>query len=1187
MKYLNPLRRLVPLTAAALTLSSTIFAQQQVSIYFSDTSIKTVLREVTKQTGYNFVYSDALVELDKRIDINYNDPNASINSILDRMFDGTDIKYSVSDKQVALLNESIERGSLRSQSPQTPPPAISGQVSGVVRNNATGETISGVTVNVKGTEVYASTDANGVYTIASPPNGVLVFTFVGMLTREIEVASRRNIPVSLEYTNISINEVIVTGYQTLSNERATGSFGSVTADDLEDKLQPDLATILEGQVAGLTVNQHNQIEIRGVSTLNAETSPLIVVDGFPVDASLDDTFFRYRKGLLENINVDNVESITVLKDGVAASIYGARAANGVIVIVTKRGRQGDAQFSYKGVLGYAPEPDMLNLNKASTNDYIDAEIDMFNLNPSNYNITNGTGVLSRVLYLMKQAERGLITQAQADAEIDELRKNDFLGELKEYVYRPRLSHQHNFMVNGGTEKNTYNFAVNYIDTRQNFKYADNDRLTVDIKDEWKFSRFLTVNAAVSVAYSNLQTPTINPDRAYTSGDGYGSPSLFNFHQNSYFTPYTSIADDNGDPENIWGLSPYKQQTYADYDGMMSADYDFLNNISREMIYTKDFQARLTGQAKIFVTDGLTIDMGGNWQRGSYKYQKIQDKDAFAVREAYNDSKSISNNANHYLPKGAVVNENRSNSESWTIRSQVNFNRNFDGTKHRVSALAGNEIRKNTRDMVTLATRAGYNRVAGSFTPVNILDYNSTVYASDMLFGRRLSFATGNYGYRDIRFTSWYGNGSYEYNDRYILSGSVRLDLTNFFGTDPKYRYKPLWSVGGTWKLSKEAFFDVSFVDRLYVRASYGLNGNIKLDQGPFLILNAGSYNNTAQGIGSTISSPPNNQLRWEKTVSTNFGVDASLFDNKLDVTIDLYNKLSSDVLANESVDQTVGYTSVMMNVGKIKNTGIEVSAGADVIDNGDFRWRLSTNFAYNKNTVKEYNVTRATVGNYLSGNGVSVAGYAVNGLWSLRFAPLNSTGNAMIYNAAGEAILSSQALAEDAYYVGPTKPVFDISLTSRVACKNLEFSFMVISKLGHYYLKDAFHSRNIQDKHVGDRWKKPGDEAWAKYPALTVTNTDYWYAPYIDVNVGKASFARVRDMTLTYTFNKALANRIGLGSAKVYLQGRNLITLKPKGMDIDPETMVPYSGGYTGYTDFSFSTFPLPKELYLGLQITF
>ena len=406
MKYFDLVRkRLLPFALAALCFTSTVFAQQ-VNISLRDTPIKNVLREVTRQTGYNFVYSDALTGLDRRIDVNYNTAEPKIEVLLDRIFDGTDVKYTITDKQVALLNSTIEQGSAGSRAQTVRMQQAlpnSGQITGVIKNNTTGENMAGVVVNVKGTEIYAVSDANGLFSIMAPADGKLVFTFLGMVEREVNVASRTNIPVFLEPDVISMKGIVVTGYQTLSRERATGSFGIISSADLEDRMQPNLASILEGQVAGLTVDQNNQLTIRGVGTLNASKSPLIVIDGFPIDASIDDSFYRYKDGILENINVDNIESITVLKDGVAASIYGSRAANGVVVVVTKRGRYGDAQFSYRGTLGFAPKPDLNNLNKASTDDYIDAEIDLFNLNPSNFNI-NTENVMTRVIYLLKQAE---------------------------------------------------------------------------------------------------------------------------------------------------------------------------------------------------------------------------------------------------------------------------------------------------------------------------------------------------------------------------------------------------------------------------------------------------------------------------------------------------------------------------------------------------------------------------------------------------------------------------------------------------------------------------------------------------------------------------------------------------------------------------------------------------------------
>lgn len=1166
-------------------------AAQTVSLSGKKLTMKQVFLAIEKQTGYVILGNEEVFTSKKILSLAVRD--APLQEFLHQVLSNQAFEYDIQGKTIFIARKFP---TLNSRLPDIhfyglfSLQSVSGRVTDSLGNPIADASVK-LTPGNKGT----STNKDGAFNIANvgPGSYTLEISIVGykVVTRNIVVSENEPLRlggITLRVAPEALEDFVVnTGYQRISKERATGSYATLNKDILDNRLQPNLATMLEGQLAGLTVDQNNQIVIRGISTLNASRKPLIVIDGYPVEPSITDNFYRYDDGLFKDINAANIESVTVLKDAVAASIYGTRAANGVVVIVTKRGREGDARFSYRGVTGFAPRPNLSNLNKASTNDYIDAEIDLFNLNPAAYNINTGTAVVSRVSYLLRQVYQGDITKAAADEEINQLRNNDYLADVQKYLYRPGFSQQHNLSVSGGTQKHTYNLALNYMNVRQNFKDANSDRFTVDLKEDWKFSKIISAGAAANISYSNFKTPTINPDRSLTLGDGVGNQTLFNFHTGSYFTPYTSLFDEAGNVANLWGQSVRKQLTYGDYKGMKNVGYDFVNDVSRSMASTKNFQARLTGFVRANIIQGLSAEIGGNWQRGSYKYQRVRDRNEFAVREAFNDSKSLSNPANHYLPDGAIVDENRNNNENWTVRAQLNFSRSLGGSRHLITAIAGAEIRKMTIDKVTLATRVGYNEQAGAFTPVNALDYNSTVYGNDMLFGRRIVLNTGSYDLNDNRFTSWYGNGSYEYDNRFIVSGSIRLDQTNFFGTDPKYRYRPLWSVGGTWKLSNEKFFNGGFVNKLYVRGSYGINGNISLNHGPYLILANATFNTTAQSMGSSIASPPNDQLRWEKTKTADIGLDMSIFNNWVDLTVDWYTKRSSDVLASAAVDQTVGYTSVMQNVGKINNSGIEVSVSSKIINNKDFRWSITSNFAYNSNMVKEYNVTMAVVGNYMASTGVNVKGYPVNGLWGLRFAPLNSVGAAMITSAKGTPVLSSQALAEDAYYIGPTIPVYDLSFTNRLAYKSLDLSFMIITKLGHYYQKDAFHSRNIQNKHVGERWRKPGDEAWAKVPALTTTNSDWWYASNIDINMNRADFARLRDITLSYDFNRNHVQKIGLASAKVYIQGRNLLTVRAKGMDIDPETMVPYAGGTNGNVDYSFSSLPLAREVYVGLQITF
>ena len=216
---------------------------------------------------------------------------------------------------------------------------------------------------------------------------------------------------------------------------------------------------------------------------------------------------------------------------------------------------------------------------------------------------------------------------------------------------------------------------------------------------------------------------------------------------------------------------------------------------------------------------------------------------------------------------------------------------------------------------------------------------SGVYTQDMLNGNDLSYSLnyGGYSISDHRFVSWYFNGSYEFDNRYIISGSIREDLTNFFGTDPKYRHKPMWSVGGTWKVNNEKFFNIDWIDRLNVRASYGVNGNSSLTDGPYLILSAGSYNPTTGGVANGISSFPNNSLRWEKTTTTNLGIDINVLNNRLGFSFDYYHKKSTDLLASDAVDPTLGVSSIRKNVGSIRNQGFEFTINGTPVKSRDFR----------------------------------------------------------------------------------------------------------------------------------------------------------------------------------------------------------------------------------------------------------
>lgn len=1058
-------------------------------------------------------------------------------------------------RQLLISSLLLVGGILYAQAPQT----ISGTI--VDENN---EPLSGAVIRLDGSRTGAVTDANGRFTIKNAQGKNLQISYVGRETLVVPLtAVQPGRVITLKSAENLLDDAIVTGYQTISKERATGSYGSVSTQQLESKLNSDLKNIIEGQVAGLVLDKDGNISIRGIATLSAETAPLIVVDGYPIEGSLSD------------LNPDNIANITVLKDGVAASIYGSRAANGVIVVTTKSGRTQRTTLSYKGTFRFESKPDLSYLHQSSTSDYIDAELALYNLAPSSgtYSLSSKNSSLSEVNYLLTLRKANLLSESDFNQKIDVLRSIDGLGEIEKHMFRTAFTQTHNIGLSGGTDNNHYNLAVNYTNNRSSFINTHDNRLLVDFKNEWKPYKFLTVNIAANVNYSRAKAP----NTSYRTLTEYGS----------YFKPYYRLVDDNGDLTVIRTLSYATQQLYSQYSGLKNTDYNPIQDAYDSYNTNHSFSTRLSGFVKAHIWQGISAEIGGNWSRGNSIRKNIYSAESYLMRLAYNNSTSIDTPTNHYVPDGDMISESRNSNENWTLRTQINYDWTYG--KHRVSALAGNEVRRITRDNNTYETRLGYNATAGSFTPINIKDFKGGAYNQDMINGNTISgnVAYGSYSYVDNRFVSWYFNGSYDYDNRYLLSASIREDLTNFFGTDPKYRHKPLWSVGGTWKLGNESFFDVAWVDRLNLRASYGVNGNISLSQGPYLILSAGSYTSVTDGVSYGISSYPNNSLRWEKTKTTNLGLDIDVLGNRLGLSFDYYVKNSSDLLASDAVDPTSGASSIVKNVGEIQNRGYEIAIHGVPVKTKNFRWDVTYNIAFNHSEVKAYNVARNYATSWAWDQPIHAEGYPMYGLFGYEFAGLNDKGQVLIKKGDGTVNLASTAALDDIQYQGTTTPKTDMALTNHLSYKNWDLSFMFIAKFGHKFRKDAFQGSNYTSRYFSQRWQKPGDEATTVYPVFQSWNMDIFYFPFCDINVGNASYAKLRDLTLSYTFCRPLISKIGLSSARLYLQARNLFRITAKGVDIDPETFeTNYSAGMGATTNGGYTVLPIQPEYFIGVTFS-
>jgi len=1167
--YVTKIMMMMRLTTILLMVSlvqvSAASRAQMVNLVKKNITFSQLFTEIRAQTGYGVIVSTSRINVSQRLDADFR--NQKLQDVLDQVFEGKQISFTIEDKTIVVSEQ--EKSPLEKLYGFFSAIDLSGKV---VDEN--GQPIPGATVRIKGTRIFATTNVEGFFSLNNvSADAILEIHSIGFKTLEIK-ASRDLGTVSLKISVGELDEVIVsTGYQAISRERMTGSFSTIAGKRLEGKLQPGLLTALEGQVTGLAVTKNGKIEVRGKSTFLANAEPLIVVDGFPIS------------GGLESINIDNVESITVLKDAVAASIYGARSSNGVIVVTTKKALQGKIQVSYKGIAGVSARPDLSYMNKASAADYIDAETELFNLSPASANAAyNYYSYSTEVTALLIAKDRGQITDAALKTELERLGKQDGIKQVQENIFRTRFTQQHNISISGGGEKNLASAAVRYVANQNSMVHSSDKRVIADLKNDWNPAKAVTVRMLANFNFNSAGS-TIR-----TAGDflNYTSPT---YDYPSILQPYTLISNPlTGEAQNIFYVRPEVIKQFSGISGLKGMEYNPLEDLNHEKRSLQNVQARLGASVSVKIIEGLSAEAGGSWTRGNGLSRDLYDNTTFRVRSWYNASTSISNPVKHYIPEGAIIDESRNTNEAYTIRGQVNFNKDFS-LRHRFTAIAGGEINKDVLDNNTFPTRYGYDDLAGSFGPFNYSDYNAGLYYNDQLLPDELPVAgVGRYVLRDNRFVSMYANGSYEYDQRFIISGSARIDQTNFFGTNPKYRYKPNWSVGGTYKLSQEKFFQVPWISKLNLRGSYGINGNVSLTQGPYLLTKAEFYTPITGAVSYAITSPPNKDLRWERTKITNLGTDFSVFGNRLTFTADYYHKLSSDLLAPDFIDPTYGVNTLTRNVGSGRNTGLEFSLGADIIQQKDFNWNAAFNMSYNKNKVLKFNynyvyaasLTASSIAVQNGGTGASPReGYPLDGVFSLPFAGIDNSGMPLYYSSAGKKVAGSAITIADLLYSGTTRPTHVLALTNNIQYKRFDLSFMVISQLGGVLRSDVFSGGNIDNKYVAQRWRKAGDEATTVYPRLGPAGSNISTFPYADVFVESANYLKLRDATLSYTIPQNALKKAGISNLKIQLQGRNLFMIAANNSDIDPET------ANISDTGNVLRTLPIMAEYYLGLSLNF
>jgi TonB-linked SusC/RagA family outer membrane protein len=939
---------------------------------------------------------------------------------------------------------------------------------------------------------------------------------------------------------------VSTGYQTLPKERATGSFLQLSNKVLNEQVGTNIIARLEGITSSLSVDRKSNggdgygIIIRGIGTLQGPRSPLIVLDNFPYE------------GDINNINPNDVESVTVLRDAAAASIWGARAGNGVIVINTKKARFNDKlKVSFSGSLKITEKPDQFYQSRISVDDFIDLENFLFDKGYySSFETGTSNAPLSEVVELRIAVRDGLISAAEAKLRIDKLRQYDFRHELDRYIFKPAIAQQYSLQMGAGTEKRNWLLSAGF-DHNISSLAAPFSRYNLKAEQNYRVTSRLTLTGNLMLTYSN-------------SKNGRSDPSQIN-SATGILPPYTRLADEQGNSLAV--IKDYRTEyiksvgdgKLLDWSYYPLEDYKYASSVNN----VNDILASFKVSYKVL--DWLKVAATYQFEQQDGKIKTVNSPGSYLMRNLVNVFSSIDTTGTLKLniPKGSIVDQDYSLLQGHNARVQANIDKVMD--RHALTAIIGTEVRSN-------GTQTNANRVYGlneSTLTTSFVDYLNPVK----------TFGQGNTQYvpnRDAfgktlnRYISTFANFAYTFDERYTLSLSGRRDASNLYGLKTNDKWNPLFSSGFSWDVSKEKFWHGGFLSFLKLRTTFGASGNTDPRSTAVTTITYSGFNSFfTQTPYAFFSNYANPDLKWERVYMFNAALDFGLSENRIRGSLEYYRKKSVDLLALAPIDLTAGVGATLVkNSGVIQGDGLDLELNSRNII-GKFNWSTEFFLNYYKDKVlKNYNSTfngRGKVNGNVSYTGL--VGYPLYGMISFKWAGLDpATGDPQgILNGVPsknyDALMSSSLKFEDMVYHGTALPIFTGGLGNTFSYSGFTLSFRMNFKFGYYFRKNALDYGSLFIARDGNadyakRWQKPGDELMTNIPGLVYPNSNlrdefYWGS---EINVLKGDHIRMQYINLGYNFKMRSAKKAGFSNFQVFLVANNLgIIWRANREHIDPD----------------------------------
>lgn len=1134
----------------------TIYAQNRVNLNCKNTSLTEVMEVIKKQTSLSFAFTDNIDADNIKVNVTIN--NSSLENALAEILKPLGISYRISGKQIILNPVS------GTASAHTKTITVRGTIT-----TESGETLPGVVVQDVSNNKFVTADINGNYEITVLPNTRLLFTSIGMQDTELAVKGRAILNVVMPTDIQQLDDVIVTGYQTISKERSAASFNIVQGETVKSSAMSrgSILESLEGTAAGLTIDfrptSGYKYVVRGLTSINSSNVPLFVLDGVPVDAENVESL----------LSANDIQSITVLKDATAVSIWGSRAANGVVVITSKSGgnTNGKITVSYDGSFTYKGKASLDGYNMMNNQTFMKNALEVFEMPEYQeaYSwdiVSKGANGLSLTTYntpmimpheeILYDWQNGLISNNERDARLAELAKQDGYRQVQDLMMVNTWNTSHNVSVSGGTGKFKVFGSIGY-DGQQSGFHKTNDSYKLNLRQSYQIFKWLNWDMTINASMSK-------------SNDKYEA----NFSEaNGYITslPYAVLQNPDGSwvDYNQYLMSPTWRGKIEPELGI-STVYNPVVDFNKTAVKTDAIRVRANTSFTAKIIKGLTYELRFQYLRGTSNQEFYIPEDTWHIRNLRILGTAYSTNKQMYPAKGGDFTVTENKQSDYTIRHQVNYNNSFNQDKHQITALAGTEWRESSTNAYKSFIK-GYDYQTMSQTQYDITNSRNAFlnYYGGATYPTIDSFGTGE---SKLRYVSYYGNVAYTALKKYTINGSVRIDQSNLFGTDVNNQYKPLGSIGAAWRISEEKFMsDVNWIDNLTLRASWGLSGNSPLPSmgGPFDIIGPTTHTSFKGESGFKISTPSNKKICWEKTRTWNIGLDFSVLSRRLNGSVDLYHKKTSDLLANKPLNVLTGYSTIFANVGSLENKGVEISLHSTNINNKDFIWTTDFNFSLNDNKVTEYYKAPSQTVQDRIFYGSQTEGYPIGALWGFPWAGLrHEDGVPQVYDKDGNVKYNYQELkVDDVQYIGTAVPKYSGSLMNRFIYKDFELSALLIFNLGY---KIATSNTNIQlsgrfDRNrtaeFDQRWRKPGDEKFTNVPSAfedpKSTGRALWYSGYVyqysDVAYESGSYMKLRELSLSYNLPRSLCKKLSIGNAKVRVAAHDLFKVVANSKGIDPE----------------------------------